>query len=962
MSEASPRPRPARRRAPASKAPSGPGGPAAEAAPGRPPTIDLARYIDVTAFQPLLEGLCRSSGVSAALIGVDGVALLRSNERRICVDFHQAVPATKRLCVACDARLAERTRAGEKFALCRCGNGLTSCASPVLVGEAHAANLFVGQFLDRPPGRESFRRRARRYGFDERAYLAALDEVPVISPESLRHAMGAVAGLAGIVGELGTRTAREREQADRLRESESLWRSLVENDPDFVMVVDREGKIPFCNRGPHGTGQVPADGSEALSWAAPEHRDAIRTAATEAFATGEARGLDFESVAPDGRRLWYQGRFVPFARPGRADAVLIVARDISDLRFNRLRLEAMVDEKTISLEKARLEAVRMREDAERERRRAEEALVELGRIRAGLEDEVRSRTLTLEEEVRKRRRTEEDLRESEEKFAAAFRASPTALLITVPEDGRVLDVNDGLLRMFGYSREEFLAGNAVQIWADPRDRRAVIDRIASGESVSNLETRFRRRDGDVFWGQTSAALVAIRGVPRVIANITDVADRRAAAEALRDSEERFRILFEFAPDGYLIHDERGVFVDANRKAEELTGYARGEMAGRSFFELGLFPPEHVAQVRALLKKNALGQATGPDELTLLRKDGTPAVIELLTLPITLGRQSLVLGMARDATGRRRIEDELRRHREDLEDLVSRRTQDLENSRKAAISLMQDANIQRSRAEKALEALAKSEAALIEARDMAEAASRAKSDFLANMSHELRTPLNAILGFSEILQDRTFGPLNEKQSRYVHNILSSGHHLLSVINDILDLSKVEAGKMELELGPVAVPSLLEKGLVLVREKALKHRIELALELPPEMAGFTLEADERKLMQVYFNLLSNAVKFTPDGGRIEVTAWTADSELRVRVSDSGVGIRPEDRDRIFKEFEQADASRARRHKGTGLGLAVSRKLIDLHGGRIWAESDGEGRGSRFTFAVPLRGRTGGGAHAA
>jgi signal transduction histidine kinase/CheY-like chemotaxis protein len=225
----------------------------------------------------------------------------------------------------------------------------------------------------------------------------------------------------------------------------------------------------------------------------------------------------------------------------------------------------------------------------------------------------------------------------------------------------------------------------------------------------------------------------------------------------------------------------------------------------------------------------------------------------------------------------------------------------------------------------------------------EAASRHKSEFLASMSHELRTPLNAIIGFSEVLREEMFGPLNERQADYLNDILTSGRHLLSLINDILDLSKIEAGKMELELSTFALPSVLEGGLTMIRERASNHGISVGLEVAPDVGEIT--ADERKVKQVVFNLLSNAVKFTPDGGRIELSARCTDGEVEVAVSDTGIGIAPEDQERVFEEFQQAG-----QREGSGLGLALCRSFIELHGGRIRLESD-VGAGSTFTFTLPL-----------
>jgi signal transduction histidine kinase len=231
----------------------------------------------------------------------------------------------------------------------------------------------------------------------------------------------------------------------------------------------------------------------------------------------------------------------------------------------------------------------------------------------------------------------------------------------------------------------------------------------------------------------------------------------------------------------------------------------------------------------------------------------------------------------------------------------------------------------------------------------EAASRHKSEFLANMSHELRTPLNAIIGFSEVLSERMFGELNPKQIEYVQDIHASGRHLLSLINDILDLSKIEAGRMELELGRFSLPAALENALTLVRERAERHGLVIGLAVDPRVGELT--GDERKIKQILLNLLSNAVKFTPEGGRIEVAAVPADGVVEISVSDTGIGIKDEDQEIIFEEFRQAGGDYARKREGTGLGLALARRFVELHGGRIWVKSE-VGKGSTFTFTIPGR----------
>jgi signal transduction histidine kinase len=253
-------------------------------------------------------------------------------------------------------------------------------------------------------------------------------------------------------------------------------------------------------------------------------------------------------------------------------------------------------------------------------------------------------------------------------------------------------------------------------------------------------------------------------------------------------------------------------------------------------------------------------------------------------------------------------------------------------------------------EQARHILAEKNLALERAMEKAQDSDRKKSEFLANMSHELRTPLNHIIGFAELVADRAVGPLNATQVEYLNDVLGSSRHLLSLINDILDLSKVEAGKMNLEASEIPLERVLQDSLTMVKEKALKHRITLTPRFQEIPAAIL--ADERKLKQILYNLLSNAVKFTPDGGRVELEARGMDGQgVEIVVSDNGIGLKESDLKRIFHPFEQVDGSAGRRYQGTGLGLSLTKRMVELHGGRIWAESEGLGRGSRVHIFFPI-----------
>jgi PAS domain S-box-containing protein len=397
---------------------------------------------------------------------------------------------------------------------------------------------------------------------------------------------------------------------------------------------------------------------------------------------------------------------------------------------------------------------------------------------------------------------------------------------------------------------------------------------------------------------------------RKVILVQEIKDREKAQRALQRSERQYRLLAENIQDViWIINLDRSAFAYISPSVAHLTGYEPEEALN--------LPLERIITASSLAHvRNQLQRRGGPlcerekhsawtlnTEIELIRKDGSTVWVENSVGPLKDPGipYAAIMGVTRDITDRRQRME------------------------------MQQAKI------------------------AAEKANQAKSDFLANMSHELRTPLNHIIGFTELVVDQLFGPLNDAQTENLNDVLQSSHHLLELINDILDLSKVEAGRMEIEPTTFQLAPLLENSLVMVKEKGLKHGI--ALNLDVHNAPPTIRADQRKFKQILYNLLSNAVKFTPDGGNVRLSARMTNGgqppQLEVSVSDTGIGIAADHLERIFDTFEQVESSTARHFEGTGLGLALSRRLVELHGGRIWAESPGLNAGSRFVFTLPLTG---------
>lgn len=386
------------------------------------------------------------------------------------------------------------------------------------------------------------------------------------------------------------------------------------------------------------------------------------------------------------------------------------------------------------------------------------------------------------------------------------------------------------------------------------------------------------------------------------------------SEVLRESEMKFRSVAQSANDAIVSADQRGNIIAWNTGAERIFGYQEAEVLGKPFTMLMPERYQHaheqgLERMREGGEAKILGKTT---ELAGHRKSGQEFPLELSLSGWKTGEGAFYTGIIRDITERKHAEEALQALTASLEQKVWERTAELEV-----------------------------------ARDQALTATQHKSEFLANMSHELRTPLNAVIGFSEVLLERMFGELNRKQEEYLGDILGSGRHLLALINDILDLAKIESGRMELDLGTFDLPAVLNSTFMLIREQAMRQRIHVSLDIDHRLGRFT--ADERKLKQILLNLLSNAVKFTQDEGALSLKAVLQNDGVEISVTDTGIGIEPEIQQKIFDEFFQV-GGHLRKQEGTGLGLAVTKKFIELHGGRIWVQS-AKGQGSTFTFTLPI-----------
>ncbi|MBU4478962.1 MAG: PAS domain S-box protein, partial [Candidatus Omnitrophica bacterium] len=454
-------------------------------------------------------------------------------------------------------------------------------------------------------------------------------------------------------------------------------------------------------------------------------------------------------------------------------------------------------------------------------------------------------------------------------------------------------------KILGYKPQE-IYGKYFYDFYPPDDRQETREKVFaafSREEISqNFLTRNIHKDGRVVMLETSSVpfidkngkLIGYRGSTR------DITGRKKMEQELKEAKDYAELLFELVPSAVFVVDKNLRVISWNKKAREITGYTVEEVIGKECLLFAVSPCKDKCGLYADdVNKPLIGK-----ECTIKTKDGRLRII------------SKNADVLKDENG------EVFGGIESFDDITEHK---------------------------------KAEEELKSAKDAADAASRAKSDFLANMSHELRTPLNAVIGFSEVLNDEYFGPLNDKQKEYIRDIRESGNHLLSLINNILDLSKVEAGKMELELSEFDLKMTLEASLSMIKEKAMRHNISIFIDIKDDLGA--ISADERKIKQIMYNLLSNAAKFTPEGGKIGIAAKdTGNNGILITVWDTGIGIEEKDKNKVFSEFAQIDSSLSRKYSGTGLGMPLAKKLVELHGGKIWFESEGAGRGCRFSFSLP------------
>ncbi len=744
--------------------------------------------------------------------------------------------------------------------------------------------------------------------------------------------------------------AAQRTPGEAADHERRLLRTIIDNIPDQIFARDRDCRFTLSNRRDAQVMGV-ADpetlvGKRDEDFYPPDLAARYQADDRRVMETGEAlRDYEEPSLGPGGQPRWTLTNKVPLRDShGEVIGLVGVARDITAYKL------------------AEAEIRRLNADLER---RVADRTAELSARTA----ELAAANESLRQEIAERR-------QAEEKFLRVFHVNPDAIAVSRLSDGGYLAVNEGYARVLGYTAADVEGQStlSLNIWANRDDRARLAAELVEKGAVDNVELLVRHKDGTVFPALIAARLITLDGEPCVIAFTRDIR-RQKEAEALlhrqfRDLEalnaahaalaaqldrERtlLRTVIDTLPDQIFAHDRDGGYILNNRSDAAILGVADPERL-RGRHDQDFYPPElaasFVADDRQVIES---GEALVNREEGSVSPDGRQRWVLTTKVPLRDSQGVVVglVGVARDITERKEADLLIEAQKEQLEAQNQElQAQNEELVAQAALVEQTEAELRRLNVElerrvaERTQELSLANTALVRA-------ARLKDEFLASMSHELRTPLTGILGLSELLQRGFYGPLAGDQLQSVQSIQESGQHLLDLINDILDVAKIEAGKVELQLAPVRMVEVCQASLQVVQ--ALAEKKNLRLSFSRDLAVEVIRADGRRLKQMLVNLLSNAVKFTAPGGAVslEVTGDAARQQLQLVVADTGIGIAPADLPRLFKPFVQLDSRLSREYEGTGLGLSLVMGLAELHGGGVQVESEGvPGRGSRFIVTLP------------
>ncbi|MFH1378561.1 MAG: response regulator [Planctomycetota bacterium] len=800
--------------------------------------ISLSDLIDFSTVEKLIGRFCAIWKIAAGIVDPDGRILVSVNEKKLCSEFHHQRPDIVQRCNISHAVVNDREKE-KRYSVRRCPNGTTNAVASIVIDGVHYANVFIGQFLTEPPKKEVFIRQAKEFGFDQDAYLKALDDVVVISDETIQEIIGLLIDFTEHITKIAIERKRAIETQQRLSESEKMFRGIVENMSGAYYRTDTAGKLLYVSQA-----GVEYFGAESAEWfigrdarsfyVDPDKRDALLEAMT---ASGVMRSYEVELKRHDGT----------------------VFSAMTNSRYWR------------------------HEDGT------------IGGVEGMLYD--------ISEQVAFRNA----LAENEKRYRNLFENAPDGILLISPE-GDIIDCNPTVSRMTGYDAKEILGRKMRELIhsenaSDESSRMKMLEK--DGMIETELELTLKNGGTLPVWRKTMAVYNDESAMSGAVVFMRDMTRQKSDAKRLRDSEQRMRQIMNAIQTGIMIIDASTQrILDVNDTALALIGKEKNQVVGRECHEF------ICAKKRGECPILDEGRSVISNETHLLTASGMMPVLKTVTEVNLAGRDCLL---------------------ESFVDLTAR---------KAAEEKLESANRQLEETVKDVQLLA----------EKSQSANRAKSEFLANMSHEIRTPMNGVIGMLSILEDTR---LTDEQRGFITTAKNSADSLLTVINDILDFSKIEAGKLEFETIDFNLRPLLEDCADMFALRAQGKGVEFILDIAESLPD-RLQGDPGRLRQVINNLLGNAVKFT-EKGSVKLKASVASDtdnevELLFEVSDTGIGMDPARMDKLFQPFSQIDASMTRRFGGSGLGLVISRQLIERMNGSIQVASE-PGKGTAMRFSVTL-----------
>jgi len=814
--------------------------------------LELTDIVDTDAIQSLVNNFYKLTHIPIGLNDLKGNVLTHAGWQEICTKFHRVNPEACKHCIESDIELSTTVLPGE-FKLRKCRNNMWDMATPIIVEGQKLGSVFAGQFFfeDEVLDYGLFRFQAKKYGFNEEEYIAALKKVPRLSREVVDASMGFFVTFASMISQLSytnikmAKLLAERDcLVDALQNSERSERARSDELRALLDAVPAAVLITHDSQALHITGN-----RLSYEWLRlPRGTNASKSAP--------------EGERPESYRMFRDGAEVPIK-----DMPLRLA--VTGLEVQNYDFELIYPDNT---NRHLLGNARPLSD-------------EQGNVRGAVAAYI---------DISKRKKIEEALKVSNFYNRSLIEASLDPL-VTIGHDGKIADVNTSTEFITGYSRDELIGTDFTNYFTEPEKAKEGYQTAFKEGFISDYILEIRHKNGKITPVLYNASVFKdeFGEVIGIFASARDITE-------LKKAEEKIRTLanaVESSDDAILTLSLEGIITSWNRGAERIYGYLAKEILGKS---ISILEPDSLrGEIRNFSEKIKRGENTQKYETSRLKKDEKIINVSVTLSPILNASGELVAfsAIARDITEKKIAEK------------------------------------------------------LLHEKQMAEIANNTKSEFLANMSHELRTPLNSIIGFSDLLYEQAYGPLNERELKAVGNISKSGKHLLNLINDILDLSKIEVGKLELNLKNFELAPKLYTIQNILYPISNKKNIKIEIDIQNKLSNIC--ADEEKFVQIMYNLVDNAIKFSYENEFIKIKARKKGNFVEITVKDTGVGIKLEDQQKLFKPFSQIDSSASRKSQGTGLGLFLAKRIIRLHGGYVWFKSK-PGEGSTFAFTIPINGK--------